>query len=137
MINILYSPTKFRITSVKPYYTKQKQVKEPAPSPQVIEKKKSESRDKNTIRIKVPNNFNLQCYYIYPAEHEPLDSNINTALQNAMELSMFLTSKKELDFELSLKLYKESCIIIPSKPFEVLQKQKIKGLITRGMFSFE
>jgi hypothetical protein len=134
---MLYSITKFRITSVKPYYTKQKQVKEPVPSPQVIEERKSKSRDKNMIRIEVPNNFNLQYYYTHPAEHEPLDSDINTILQNIMELSIFLTSKKELDFELSLKLYKENYIIIPSEPFEVLQKQEIKGLITRGMFSFE
>jgi hypothetical protein len=59
MINILYSFMKFRITSIKPYYTKQKQVKELVPSPQVVEKKKSKSRNKDTIRIEVPNNFNL------------------------------------------------------------------------------
>jgi hypothetical protein len=58
-------------------------------------------------------------------------------LQNAIELLIFLTSKKELDFELSLKLYKEGRITIPSKLFEVLQKQDIKDLITRGVFSFE
>jgi hypothetical protein len=54
-----------------------------------------------------------------------------------MELLIFLTSKEELDFELSLKLYKKGCIIIPSKPFEVLQKQEIEDLIARGIFSFE
>jgi hypothetical protein len=54
-----------------------------------------------------------------------------------MELSIFLTSKKELDFELSLKLHKEGRITTPSKPFEVSQNQKIKDLITRKIFSFE
>jgi hypothetical protein len=37
-----------------------------------------------------------------------------------MELSMFLTSKEELDFELSLKLRKEGRITISSELFEVL-----------------
>jgi hypothetical protein len=59
MINIPYNPMKFRITSVKLYYTKQKQVEELVFSPQVVGEKESESGDKDTIRVKVPNNFNL------------------------------------------------------------------------------
>jgi hypothetical protein len=55
---------------------------------------------------------------MHPAKHKPLDSDINTVLQNAIELSIFLTSE-ESDFELSLKLYKESRITTPSEPFEV------------------
>jgi hypothetical protein len=54
-----------------------------------------------------------------------------------MELSTFLTSKEESDFELSLKLHKESRITTPSKLFEVSQKQEIKDLIIKGIFSFE
>jgi hypothetical protein len=47
-----------------------------------------------------------------------------------------MLSKKELDLQLLLKLRKNSLITTPSILFKALQKQKIEGLITRGIFSF-
>jgi hypothetical protein len=47
-----------------------------------------------------------------------------------------MLSKKELDLQLLLKLQKDSLITTPSVLFKVLRKQKIEGLITRGVFNF-
>jgi hypothetical protein len=47
-----------------------------------------------------------------------------------------MSSKKELDLQLLLKLQKDSLIITPSILFEASRKQEIKGLITKGIFSF-
>jgi hypothetical protein len=47
-----------------------------------------------------------------------------------------MSSKKELDLQLLLKLRKDSLITIPSILFEASRKQKIEGLIARGIFSF-
>jgi hypothetical protein len=48
-----------------------------------------------------------------------------------------MTSKKESDLQLVLKLRKKGLITTPSSLFEVSQKQEIDGLITRGVFYFE
>jgi hypothetical protein len=49
---------------------------------------------------------------------------------------VFLSTKKESDLKLSLKLRKDNLIKTPGALFEASQKQEIKGLITRGIFSF-
>ena len=49
----------------------------------------------------------------------------------------FITSKKEVNKELSLKLRKEGLITTSSIPFKVFQKQEIDGLIGRGVFKFK
>jgi hypothetical protein len=49
---------------------------------------------------------------------------------------IFLSTKKESDLKLLLKLQKDGLIKTPGVLFEVLQKQEIKGLIIRGIFSF-
>jgi hypothetical protein len=45
-----------------------------------------------------------------------------------------MTSKKELDLQLVLKLYKKGLITTPGSLFEVLQKQEINSLIAKGVF---
>jgi hypothetical protein len=50
---------------------------------------------------------------------------------------IFLSTKKELDLKLLLKLRKNGLIKTLSILFEVLQKQEIKSLIARGVFSFQ
>jgi hypothetical protein len=48
-----------------------------------------------------------------------------------------MTSKKELDLQLVLKLRKEGLITTHGSLFEVSQKQEIDSLIIRGIFYFE
>jgi hypothetical protein len=47
-----------------------------------------------------------------------------------------MTSKKQANMELSMKLQQEGIITTPGKPFEKSQQQEIKGLITNGVFEF-
>jgi hypothetical protein len=49
---------------------------------------------------------------------------------------VFLFTKKKSDLKLLLKLRKDNLIKTPSVLFEASQKQKIEGLIARGIFSF-
>jgi hypothetical protein len=49
---------------------------------------------------------------------------------------VFLSTKKESDLKLLLKLRKDSLIKTPGVLFEASQKQEIKGLIARRVFSF-
>jgi hypothetical protein len=60
--------------------------------------------------------------------HKSYDTYLSTA---------FLSTKKESDLKLLLKLRKDGLIKTPGVLFEVSQKQEIEGLITRGMFSFQ
>jgi hypothetical protein len=49
----------------------------------------------------------------------------------------FITNKEEADKKLSLKLYKEGLITTFNILFKASQKQKIDGLISRGVFKFK
>jgi hypothetical protein len=79
------------------------------------------------IVIDIPNIFYLKQEYGDLNEHKDYNSN---------PIITFMSSKKELDLQLLLKLRKDSLITTPSVLFEVSRKQEIKSLITRGVFSF-
>jgi hypothetical protein len=60
-----------------------------------------------------------------------------TIISKGTKTSMaFMTSKEQVDIELSIKLQQEGVITTLGKPFKKSQQQEIKGLITNGVFEF-
>ena len=53
-----------------------------------------------------------------------------------MDLITFITSKKQANMVLALKLRKEGKIITPKIPFKALIKQEVNRLTRREVFNF-
>jgi hypothetical protein len=92
-----------------------------------MQEKEPQPRDPDIIIIDIPNIFYFQ------QEYSDLDEYKN---YNNNPTIIFMSSKKELDLQLLLKLQKDSLITIPSILFKALRKQEIENLITKKIFSF-
>jgi hypothetical protein len=77
--------------------------------------------------VDMPNIFYFQQEYSDLNKYKNYDSNPTI---------IFISSKKELDLQLLLKLRKDSLITTPSVLFEASQKQEIESLIAKRIFSF-
>jgi hypothetical protein len=80
-----------------------------------VQDKKPQPRDPDIIIIDVPNIFYLE----YKYDNIDIYKNYNTYLSIT-----FLSTKKESDLKLLLKLQKDGLIKTPGVLFEVLQKQR-------------
>ncbi len=49
----------------------------------------------------------------------------------------YIIAKERADYDLSLKLRKDSIITTPRKLFKLLDKKEIDALVTRGVFAFK
>ena len=126
-------PTKFRSTSVKLYYTVEKEIIYSAAVPAVAETVSAREAPavvllayKDTIIVDVPLEFRhrqrqrlLQFQHLYAAEE------------------MYLTHKELRDLELAIKLQGDGTIKTPGAPFEESVKQEVNSLLASGVFEFQ
>jgi hypothetical protein len=130
LIELPYGPIRFRTTIVKPFrelLLQPEQKQEQDESPKVVQNKKPQLRDPDIIVINIPNTFHLEHKY----------DNINMYKSyNTFLFIIFLSTKKESDLKLLLKLRKNGLIKTFGILFEISQKQEIENLIIRGIFSF-
>jgi len=57
--------------------------------------------------------------------------------KSAILSTTYITTKKKADYDLFLKLRKDSIITTPRKLFKLLDKKEIDALVTKGVFVFK
>jgi hypothetical protein len=122
---MLYGPTNFRSTVVKPYYADGSAPEPPQSAPH------SDTLDDLTIIVDTGTENN--------AEHETANGPIvkKRGQGRLRKNTTFLTEKEKTDFDLSLKLRREGVITTPRQPFELSDKKEIDALVAQGVFAFE
>jgi len=127
-----YKPTDFRLTVVKPYYTDESNNNDITIA--INTRTKGEESTANT-ELESTNKESTQ---LVNKENALLVKRGRGRLKKSAVLSTtYITAKEKADYDLSLKLRKDSIITTPRKLFKLLDKKEIDALVTRGVFVFK
>ncbi len=68
---------------------------------------------------------------------QPVKRGRSRLKKSAVLSTAYITAKERADYDLFLKLRKDSIITTPKKLFKLLNRKEIDALVTRGVFAFK
>ncbi|KAJ5544720.1 hypothetical protein N7535_006892 [Penicillium sp. DV-2018c] len=149
VVDMPHGPTKFRSTTVKPYYREElvesaaedcqgdedvaaTEPEEPIEAQRRGRGRPPRSRNRPKPQVAVRRSNRRQA-----TDTEDAEDQFTNAIQEGRDISMtFMTNKERADMELSVKLRNEGVITTPGSPFEQAQNKEIEGLLAKGVLDF-
>ena len=126
---MLYGPTNFRSTVVKPYYFDLSQIAAPITTPEAV--------PEDAIVVDVPGINTPDAPNIVISARRGCLRGSKNKLKAQEQHSIYLLAKEQNAQDLAVKLRQEGTIVTPGLLFKASDIKEIKALIARGVFAFK